>query len=757
MTEYDEAEVASYLNEIASDTELVTEDEVEIVEPTPGSTPKGTFTTKMTELQTILDRNYVMSNKKGSNYDFICNNCKHPFTGSTTRGVNHIIKHCRNPHKDYKRLLIKHVKDKAAAKNKNEQRNKSIGLVAGQQQIPAAWTTSFNSFQTSLSQMHAQLVKFLVCTQIPFSLVEHPEFINFLSAVSAVEPKQLKINSRKSLMSTYLPEVYKKSMIQRNEHMKQWDRFGFTIMNDGQTCRKRGILNTCIAGNGCILSVRSTNCTGTTKDAAFIANDIQEALLSLGDRARDCFLLAIDGGGGCRQAGEKFEELNPKAFAQRCSLHGGSLLASDITTKIPMFKKMAETVLKLCTFICNHEKLRSEFDENCPENLKRPSPTRMCGYQYLCKAILADLPAIKELVVKASFVAAINKLNRKQQVSWEALRNEVLSISFGDTITTYCSILHHVCTFVRAMDRKNPTLVNCAYEYHIMTTEIHKLDYEFGLMSQVRKYVDTRNKDCVSYLATAAALVDVQRFYTEDHWTKDIGYDDFMTVAERYYKDDEEALLHCTGAFHTFRQKQGCFGTSSAKRHSRLGNNVFWEIFATSFDVVNSIEIKYKYLCELALKLCNGYAGQGIVERENKSICGILSSKRNRLSQENIQKMRVIQSVAEMSYKQEQGYMGTDNMLTLFHRKLKDRKRNVVIDSDDEDVDAPYDELFVDAFDLNEVDEFDLNEDDDFFDGLDLKDGNVVEDLGFDLNTIVSDNPRRRKRNNPNQEDEEQD
>lgn len=164
---------------------------------------------------------------------------------------------------------------------------------------------------------------------------------------------------------------------------------------------------------------------------------------------------------------------------------------------------------------------------------------------------------------------------------------------------------------------------------------------------------------------------------------------------------------------------------------------------------MNSIEIKYKYLCELALKLCYGHAGQGIVERENKSVSGLLSSKRNRLSQEKIQKMRIIQSVAEMSYKQDQGGMGMDNMLTVIHRKLKDRKRNVAIDSDDEDVDTPYDELFADAFDLF------FNEDDDFFDGLDLNDENVLEDLDFDRNTLVSDNPRRRKRNNPVQEDEE--
>lgn len=114
----------------------------------------------------------------------------------------------------------------------------------------------------------------------------------------------------------------------------------------------------------------------------------------------------------------------------------------------------------------------------------------MCGYQYLRKAILADLPANKALVTKTPFMAAVNKLDRKQQASWEALRNEVISISFEDTITTYCSILDHVCTFVRAMDRKNPTLVNCTYEYHIMTIEINKLDdHEIGMMSQVRKYV----------------------------------------------------------------------------------------------------------------------------------------------------------------------------------------------------------------------------------------------------------------------------
>ena len=126
---------------------------------------------------------------------------------------------------------------------------------------------------------------------------------------------------------------------------------GLTVTSDGwtDTCR-RPFMNILVGCSDGFVLTEVKDCTGLTKDAAFIAAMIIAAILALPCAAENVRSVVLDGAKANRNAFDIIEAKFPWIECQWCSAHLLGLLLKDID-KIPPFPQLVEDAKDVVNFI----------------------------------------------------------------------------------------------------------------------------------------------------------------------------------------------------------------------------------------------------------------------------------------------------------------------------------------------------------------------------------------------------------------------
>ena len=469
-------------------------------------------------------------------------------------------------------------------------------------------------------------------------------------------------------------------------------RTGGTLAIDGMTKVGRKTNNAVLVHEGKTLFVSGTNVNDERQDLEWHEKDVERAIQAVQEVGDVITFVVTDGEGTTLNAaknvvnakvdewtlhGEVVAEGTPgatrrsvfkykKMFHQRCSTHGYDLLLPDVTVADDLFAEVAQRANAVVIFVKNHSACRRAFKHASGEvrKLHKPVETRFLTNWMCVKSVFearTELAAATSAIGSspASENPAKIRSQAKAFASW--LLDDVVMGAFE----FFLAVLSPIAYALRETDTQDATMYKIADVFEraraaslnavVTFGESWRADHAESVLHDQKRFDDFvsftqnilrrkfagRENDCVSTWARAArALFAPSNYICEqesgptsesqrDDLRKrdELRIDAITKVLERIYDDDETRNL----AFQEYTQfyaradaiaKAGIFAHLSIdvafRDRSLAEHRAYW------------MSSPYKFLSDIAIRLCHGVTGQGAAERQNKVTARVYTPVRNR-------------------------------------------------------------------------------------------------------------------------------
>ena len=449
----------------------------------------------------------------------------------------------------------------------------------------------------------------------------------------------------------------------RNNLLQGVSDTGGTLCHDGAKWRKRSLVNAVLLTSKGPFYAQSTCATGKIKTAQWLKNDMVSACDAIG--RQNVFNIAADGAGACMAALNLIEEdiTMHEIMTNRCSTHGCNLLMADIAAA---FTETIEVCVRLVKFIANHEVLYAAFAEiPGSKSLMVAVETRFASQIYSSERILEDRRYLEQFFV-SPFVREYFESEHPKEIlkqEYDALKEGLIfNLTAWKKLSGFLLVEMPVRVLLRLSDGHDPNLPTLCRQFEVTKREsleaAENYTAEFGgtleipgkgrraartvtVSDYVKEMFEKREKDIVTPLVRAAAMVLPAYVYTDQQYVPPDGNDAILRVIRRYYLNIEDQV-EATAQLTAFRSRSDVYGQAHMRHIAATRSpDAFWS--AVVFELPTGIAGPL-----LFRKLVNGYAGQGESERMNKAVKKHRNTNRNRQQHEVTAAYLEIDSIQRM-------------------------------------------------------------------------------------------------------------
>lgn len=480
------------------------------------------------------------------------------------------------------------------------------------------------------SKIDEALARALYASGAPFSLFKN----KYWEQVFKMLRPSYQIPSSYALSTNLLNSEYERVQINRSQKLSESD--SLSIVTDGWTN---------IVGDGLINIVICTPIPlfyktvhrGTAKETGtYISNELIKVIQEIGPQK--FFLVVTDNASNMKAAWHIINTTYPHIYCVGCAAHTLNLLLKDFM-KENLFEKISKESKKICKYFKQHHILYAAFKEaqaeKYPKNkvisLKLPAKTRWGSLFMTVDSLLRNKEALQCTVL-------VENLNVKQNI-----KKVVLDDAFWQNLQYTKQILHPVSKSINLVESDRSILSEVPFVFKYIKDTIlnipQQVDLTSSLIESLLKYVEERYEFCSKPIHFAANLLDA-RFkgeqLNEDQLMEAI---DFISEMARSLNLDVGKVV---ANLAQFRTKTGFFSRNSLWDSVNSTHPViWWQGLCTS-----------QPLMPIASRILNGPPSSASSER-NWSLHGLIhTSKRNRLSQDKIQKLVAIHSNLVLNEKQ---------------------------------------------------------------------------------------------------------
>lgn len=337
------------------------------------------------------------------------------------------------------------------------------------------------------------------------------------------------------------------------------------------------------------------------------------------------FLLVTDNASNMKAAWEIVSTKYPHISCVGCAAHGLNLLLKDFMGE-KVFKKINKQSRAICKYVKRTHTIYAAFKnaqfEKYPKNkiisLKVPAKTRWSCLFMTVDSLLRNKEALQTIVLMEHLGVERN------------IKKVILDDVFWTNLQYVKQILHPIAISIKILESDSSLLSEVVYIFNYIKKTIEESE-EGNFKEKLLEYLENRFKFCCKPIHFAANLLD-PRFkgkQLNDHEVM-IAIDFISQMADLSNLDVGEVVANLAH----FRTETGFFSRDTLWKSATSTHPVIW----------------WKGLCTLqplmkiASRILNGPPSSASAER-NWSLHGFVhTNKRNRLTQDKVQKLVAIQS-----------------------------------------------------------------------------------------------------------------
>jgi hypothetical protein len=372
--------------------------------------------------------------------------------------------------------------------------------------------------------------------------------------------------------------------------------------------------------------VQSTHTLGARKTTLWVFNDIKKAIEIVG--IQYISFVVLDG--ACAAVLKMIDTDLQKVFGIRCVTHAWSLLCKDLCS---LFEDEVKICTKLIQFVVNHDFMYNYLTVTLKAaHLVEVADARFATLVYAIERIIADKAALRSLWFSQDTIVWVGTQTTAIKDAFNYLeQNLIVNESMWKALDQFKSITEPCKVALRASDSYEPTMTAQCAIFKIARAmsitaaqEAERCDPTrfVGMELNVIHYFNKRHKDINSPWLMAASTLCLKPEDAEAG-----GEEHMMRAIRKYFRNDIVVARQAELFFAKFYQQRCFFAEPEtiAMRQASSSPSDFW-----GWVGMNVRDPAEKACCQLFLKFCEGYPGQGAAERMNKSIKFTRSSARNR-------------------------------------------------------------------------------------------------------------------------------
>eukprot|EP00253_Pinus_taeda_P001667 PITA_01667 len=210
--------------------------------------------------------------------------------------------------------------------------------------------------RTKKEQANKSLAKFLLLSDIPFSIVRNnPFFQPVVDAIASVGPGY-KIPSYHDFRGRILQNEKRDCTQRLKDFRASWAQTECTVMSDGWTDQKgRTLINFLVSCPKGTMFIKSVDASAQIKDARTLCDLLDVFILEVGEQN---VVQVTDNAANYVAAGRILMDRHPTLFWTPCAAHCIDLMLEDIA-KIPFVKDIVDSSKSTTKFIYNHTSVLS--------------------------------------------------------------------------------------------------------------------------------------------------------------------------------------------------------------------------------------------------------------------------------------------------------------------------------------------------------------------------------------------------------------
>eukprot|EP00253_Pinus_taeda_P030591 PITA_30591 len=315
--------------------------------------------------------------------------------------------------------------------------------------------------RTEKEQVDKLLAKFLLWSDIPFSIVRNnPFFQPAVDAIANVGPGY-KIPSYHDFRGRILQNE-KRDCTQRLEDFRvSWAKTGCTVMSDGWTDQKgRTLLNFLVSCPKGTMFIKFVDASNQIKDARTLCDLLDVFILEVGEQHG--VQVITDNAANYVVAGRMFMNRHPTLFWTPCAAHCIDLMLEDIG-KIPFVKDIVDSSKGSTKFIYNHTSMLSlmrRFTNN--KELVHPAITRFATSFISLQSLLISIWDVKRMFLSEEWRALPMSCKPEGEVICKLVSYQE---DFWAGVQEVCAITESLVKVLRLVDGEKPAM---GYLYEAM-------------------------------------------------------------------------------------------------------------------------------------------------------------------------------------------------------------------------------------------------------------------------------------------------
>ncbi len=338
---------------------------------------------------------------------------------------------------------------------------------------------------------------------LPFSLVEHPRFLQVLQ-LARNAPVDYLPPSRKRISGELLDKIFDQVQSDGKDLLlKDGKLYGMALIGDGATIKKMPLFNVLVSSPSNpvyvadIISATSNYEKGIRKDASSIAKDCFPIMTSLDPNCKFFDLIMFDGASNVQAAGNVIAEKYPGATVIQGSEHVLSLFCKDVLT-LPSINSVIKKYKFIYSIFGNgrcHQpyawfKQRTKFDNaGRGIGLIKAAETRFGGYWYCLHRFLKLEKSLRGVIDSQDFKGY--RFSSKNSAKKEKLKEIFSDDTFYNECKVIVGALYFVIRLLRFADSNKPGMDMLKYYMHLTTKYLSE---HTGMFDNPKLFINSQSQ-----------------------------------------------------------------------------------------------------------------------------------------------------------------------------------------------------------------------------------------------------------------------